>query len=496
MLKATNFITAFIVLALTGCATTKNDHQESKAQNTIVEAGDNKRVQTHLVDENLPTCINCIVGSIGDEELKRSNKKIFFLYGAEHLNLTNYYFDIPVVYNDATKKWINYFTGRGKKHYKRYAERAGRYAPVLSKILNDQGMPRDLIYLSMAESGFQNAARSWAKAVGPWQFMPFTGRRYGLEVDFYLDERRDPLKATVAASKYLTTLYGMFGSWELAMAGYNAGEGKIKRAIKRYRTKNFWKIRRGRYLKAETKNYVPKIMALAIISKNLTKFGFDEIEFQRSLDFEEVDVPANVDLYKFAEVIDSDFDQVKKYNPEILRWQTPPHGTAYKLRVPVGKKDIWEANKNTFNIMATDYKRYQLRGRASLVNVGRKFKVPAKVLAKLNNIPAHKKLYPKSTVLLPFRNDHVQKKDRLYADLYEKPRKSILRRRAYQNWIKRGKRRGKRINNPSVYYTVKKGDTLWNIAKKTGVSINTIIRSNYKLVKRRMILPGDKLAIR
>lgn len=482
-----------IILAFVSCATSK------KSDETIVsdsEVQKIERIQTHLVDENLPECNDCIIGSIGDAELKKSDKKIYFLYGAEELKLTNYYYDIPVVYNAAVKKWIKYFTTRGKNHFQRYAERAGRYAPVLSKILNDQGMPRDLIYLSMAESGFQNHARSWAKAVGPWQFMPFTGKRYGLEVDFYLDERRDPLKATVAASMYLRELYEMFDSWELAMAGYNAGEGKIKRAIKRYKTQDFWKIRNGRYLRSETKNYVPKIMALAIIGKNLKSFGFDNVEFKKALDFEEITVSANTDLYKVGEVVGEDFEMMKKFNPEILRWQTPPQGEDYVLRVPVGKKEIWEQKKNEVNVLAVDYQKYQLKGYASLYNVGRKFKVPLNILTELNNIAGKKKLYPKTVVTLPFRDDHSATEMPLYADLYEKPRKSVLRRRAYQKWIKRGKNNGEHISNPSQFYTVKKGDTLWNIARKTGVNINTIIKSNYSLVKRRMILPGDKLAIR
>lgn len=487
-------------VAFTSCANLKKEDQTTKPltkpQNEQQVKEGTTRIQTHLIDEKVPFCENCIIGSIGDEELKNSSKKIYFLYGAEHLNLTNYYFDIPVVYNRATRKWINYFTGRGRKHFQRYAERAGRYAPVLSKILNDEGLPRDLIYLSMAESGFQNAARSWAKAVGPWQFMPFTGKKFGLEVGFYLDERRDPLKATVAASKYLRYLNNMFGSWELAMAGYNAGEGKIGRAIRRYKTRSFWEIRRWRYLKAETKNYVPKIMALAIIGKNLTHFGFDEVEFESPLDFEEIAVPANSDLYRVGEAIGIDFEVVKSYNPELLRWQTPPHGKGYTLRVPVGKKAVWKNRADSTNVAAVDYKTYNLRGHASLYNVGRKFKVPLKVLSKLNNLPGRKRLYPKTTVLLPFRSNHNQRKVRLYADLYEKPRRSVRRRRTYQRWIKRGKRAGKKISNPSQFYTVKKGDTLWHIARKTGVNINTIIRSNYKLVKRRMILPGDKLAIR
>ena len=473
----------------------KSDHVEQSSNNpeTTVES----RVQKHLIDKSLPICRDCILGSIGDEELKVSDKKVYYLYGAEHLNLSNYYFDIPVIYNKAVQNWIAYFSGpRGRKHFQRYAERAGRYAPVLSKILNDQGMPRDLIYLSMAESGFQNSARSWAKAVGPWQFMPYTGKKFGLEVDFYLDERRDPLKATIAASSYLRVLHDMFDSWELAAAGYNAGEGKMSRAIRRYRTNDFWKIRKGRYLRKETKNYVPKIMALAIIGKNLSKFGFTNVEFQKPLDFEEIEVPANTDLYKIANTIDETFETVKKYNPEIMRWQIPPHGGNYVLRVPVGKKDVWEQKKNDVNVLATDYQEYHLRGRATLKDVSRKFKVPVKILSELNDIKPSKKLLPKTTVYLPFRAEHSARKMAMYKDLYERPRKSIIRKRTYNRWINRGIKRGKKINNPSQFYTVKKGDTLWTIARKTGVNINTIIRSNSKLVKRRMILPGDKLAIR
>lgn len=491
MLRTKNIFVALSVLALASCSTSKTTSSKLK----VSKDNSNKRVQNHIIDKTLPTCHGCLLGSAGDTDLKSSDKKIYFLYGAEHLNLQNKYFDIPVVYNAATKKWIKYFTGRGRELFKRYAKRSGRYAPVFSKVLNDQGLPRDLIYLSMAESGFQNHARSWAKAVGPWQFMPYTGRKFGLDVGFFLDERRDPLKATVAASMYLRDLYDMFGSWELAMAGYNAGEGKIRRSIRRYRTKNFWKIRKGRYLRAETKNYVPKIMALAIIGKNLNTFGFNDIEFDRALDFEEISVPGNTDLYNVAEVLGTSFDEIKKYNPELMRWQTPPDQSDYTLRVPVGMKKTWNNVVDKTIVIARDYKVYQLRGYASLHQVGRKFKVPAKILETINDIPANKKLFPKTAVYLPFRNDHSQK-NRLYGDLYEKPRKSVLRRRAYQKWVKRGRRRGKMINNPKQFYIVKKGDTLWNIARKTGVNINTIIRSNYKLVKRRMILPGDKLAIK
>lgn len=478
---------------LTASCATNNSNTESEK---VSDKKKSTRVQKHLVDQFLPVCANCLYGSVGDEELKASKKQIYFLYGAEHLNLENSYFDIPVVYNDATKKWIDYFTKkRGRQSFERYAKRSGRYAPVLSKILNDEDMPRDLIYLAMAESGFQNYARSWAKAVGPWQFMPYTGRRYGLEVGFFLDERRDPLKATVAASNYLKQLYQEFDSWELAMASYNAGEGKMRRAIRRYKTKNFWEIRKGRYLKSETKNYVPKIMALAIIGKNLKTFGFDDIEFDKALDFQEITVNENTDLYNLAQVLNTDFETIKKYNPELIRWQVPPENGEYKIRVPVGHKIFWDSLLDKSVVKATDYKTYQLRGYAKLSQVAKKFKVPKGILSKINDIPADKKLFPKTIVNLPFRNDHT-KGHNLYTDLYEKPRKSVLRRRTYKRWIQRGNRVGEEITDPKEFYIVKKGDNLWTISRKTGVKINTIIRSNYKLVKRRMILPGDKLAIR
>ncbi len=488
-------ILMILMLFFVACA---HDNKNQKTLAVDIAPTKPSRIQSHLIDVTPQKCRDCIIGASGDEELLKSDKKVYRLEGTEELGLlSNRLFDIPVTYNSSVKKWIKFFTTRGKKSYRRYAQRAGRYAPVLSKILNDQGMPRDLIYLSMAESGFQNHARSWAKAVGPWQFMPYTGRRFGLEVGFYLDERRDPLKATVAASNYLKKLYSMFGAWELAAAGYNAGEGKVKRAIKRYRTKNFWKIAKGRYLKSETKNYVPKIMALAIISKNLSHFGFENIEFEKALDFEEIKVAQNTDLFKVAEAMGMEFSDIKKYNPELLRWQTPPQGGDYMIRVPVGKKLSWtQATAQEKNVSATDYKTYRLRGIASLKNVGRKFKIKTKVLSQLNGISGTRRLPARTEVILPFRADHSARKNKLYSDLYERPRKSVVRRRTYQKWIKRGRRSGSRISSPRQFYTVKAGDTLWDISRKTGVNINTIIRSNYKLVKRRMILPGDKLAIK
>lgn len=492
MKKMTNLI---LVLLLSSCALGKK--QSIVSVNDKIEPIHEKDIIAQA--ERNP---NVIVGAadIPANAPHTHNRDTYFLYGAEHLNLDNYYFDIPVVYNKAVKKWIRYFKTRGRDYFERYSARAGRYAPIMGKILEDYGLPRDLIFLAMAESGFQNKAKSWARAVGPWQFMPYTGKRYGLKISWYIDERRDPIKATVAAAKYLSKLYKDFGAWELAAAAYNAGEGKMSRAIRRYKTENFWNITRGRYLKPETKNYVPKIMALAIIGKNLKAFGFEEIDFYEPLDFEEVVVKGGTDLVKVAENLGVSFEEVQYLNPEVMRWYIPKNIESYTLRLPPGNKVAFErcCTKDDFDLSAEDFQEYRVRSsRSRLRDVARKFKIKAPyVLEDINgDWKAASRLKKGTVVKLPFREGQ-SKRANMYADLYERPRKSVLRRRNYRRRIKMALRRGKRVVNPTQWYTVQKGDTLWDVARKTGVSLDTLISSNVRLVRRRMIREGDRLAIR
>lgn len=188
--------------------------------------------------------------------------------------LKNDKFDYPVIVNPAVEYWLTYFTGKGRKYFDKYLARGRYFIPTISKVLKAHNMPQDLVYLAMIESGFNNTARSHARAVGPWQFIRPTGVRYGLTVNYWLDERRDTRKSTLAAIAYLKELYEEFGSWELAAAGYNAGENKVRRAIAKYRTTNFWEISRHKFFRRETRDYVPKIMAAAIIAKNPEQFGF------------------------------------------------------------------------------------------------------------------------------------------------------------------------------------------------------------------------------
>jgi membrane-bound lytic murein transglycosylase D len=487
---------------LTSCATKPLTSTEEVAsaedyKPSVSEQAEYYRVQEELIEEDLPNCSGCIHGSAHSKTFG-AQTQVYELDPAvaQQLGLKNTKFDIPVVWNNVVAGWVKFFTGKGRKHFENYTQRAGRYAPVLSKIMADNGLPRDLIYLAMAESGFQNHARSWAKAVGPWQFMPRTGQNYGLNIDWYIDERRDPLKATIAAASYLKTLYGLFDSWELAAAGYNAGEGKVARAIRMYKTNDFWKLTKGRYLRPETKNYVPKIMALAIIGKNLDVFGFEHIEFEKALDYEEILVKGNTDLYDVAEVLEIDFTELKRYNPEVVRWQIPHYVDAYPLRVPVGAKEAWDEYENKDSVIADNFKTYVTPKWSSLSQLSQKFKVPVDVLASLNpDITSSRSISPKTPVNLPFREDHSLTAS-MYADLYEKSSRTVKKTGRYRRIVASGINRGKLIKNPSVFYTVKKGDTLWKVARVTGVPMSTIIRTNRHIVKRRMILPGDRLAIR
>ena len=481
------FEKSFLLLGLLSCSHLSND-------TTKVELTEPKVTEVVQVEAAAP---ERIMGSSKIEQHEQFHKGTYYLYGAEHLSLENYYFDIPVVYNDSVKKWMNFFLNQGRPFFERYSARAGRYAPILGTILEEHGLPRDLIFLAMAESGFQNKAKSWAKAVGPWQFMPYTGKRFGLGISWYIDERRDPIKATIAASQYLKKLFAEFGSWELAAAAYNAGEGKVSRAIRRYKTENFWNLRKGRYLRSETKNYVPKIMALAIIGKNLKTFGFEDIDFHEPLDFEEIKVGPLSDLVIVSEDINVDFEEIQRLNPEVLRWFTPPGAESYTLRVPVGVKSKWESCCLLKNYTAFQFQSYKIRGKKSkLTDVGKKFKVIPEVLKLLNpEISLRKRLKRGSVVLLPFR-ENQSRTDNMYADLYERPRKSVIRRRHYLKRLKVARRKGTKIMSPAEFYTVKRGDTLWSVARKLKVNLDTLIHSNYRLVKNRMIRAGDKLVVR
>ncbi len=244
---------------------------------------------------------------------------------------------VPIVRDHKVERHIKYFNTKIKHRFEKWLVRLGQYRPMVERVFAEFDLPLELTYLSLVESGFNPRAYSRARAAGPWQFMKATGRHYGLKVNYYVDERRDPMKSTIAAARYLRDLYDLFGDWHLAMAAYNAGEGKVGRALRRTKGTEFSHIAKSRYIRRETKEYVPRIMAATIIGRNPAQYGFNVGETTPH-QYEEVVIPRPLLLRNIAKASGVSFNTLRNLNPELRRNVTPPNVKSYLLKVPVGKK--------------------------------------------------------------------------------------------------------------------------------------------------------------
>ncbi len=251
--------------------------------------------------------------------------------GDQHL--PNY--DVPIVHNRRVELHIQSFNTSMRDRFEEWLTRTRHYKPLVEKIFTEFNLPSDLVFLSLVESGFNPKAYSRARATGPWQFMTGTARLYGLRIDHYVDERRDPVKSTVAAARYLRDLYDLFGSWPLALAAYNAGEGKVSRALQKARAESFWELSQTRLIRRETREYVPRFMAATIIAKNPEQYGFPA-DPPDPHQFEEVVVRRPVHLRDVEKATGVSYQELRRLNPELRRDVTPPDETAYHLKVPVG----------------------------------------------------------------------------------------------------------------------------------------------------------------
>jgi len=245
--------------------------------------------------------------------------------------------DYPVVENDRVHYFLDRFTGDQRRVIGRWLGRSGRYREMVRRTFRDRGLPEDLAFTAMIESGFDPGAVSRVGAKGLWQFMARTARLYGLRVDRWVDERLDPEKSTVAAAAYLADLYKQFGSWFLAQAAYNAGEVKVWRAIRLSRTTDFWELAQGRHLRNETKDFVPSIQAITLIARAPDRYGF-EVSTDALPQFETVQAPPATDLRRLARAAGLTPSALRTLNPELWRGVTPP-GAFYTLRVPPAAKD-------------------------------------------------------------------------------------------------------------------------------------------------------------
>ena len=383
-------------------------------------------------------------------------------------------FDIPIVINARVEHFVQYFQTTAKKIFVNWLARSERYIPFMRNLLKESGLPEDLVYMALIESGFNPYAYSRRKASGPWQFIYFTGKRYGLKVNWWVDERRDPEKSTIAAAKYLKDLYDLFECWYLAAAGYNAGEGKIINAMKRYRTEDFWELTKYRYLKRETKDYVPQMIAAALIAKDPEKYGFVGIEYQEPLRYEKVSVPAVTDLRLIAKACEASVEEMKDLNPELLRGCTPPDSQEYEIRIPFGKKELFQKNFETLpRHDRLQFKTHIVRKGDTIGGIARLYRVDLEPILELNRLKRSSLLSVGMNLIIPVPKD------------------------ASVAWVpERTMEKGSQpLRSEEITYTIKKGDTLWSIAQETGVNIGTLSRWN-NLHPDKKLMPGDQLRVR
>lgn len=257
-------------------------------------------------------------------------------YGAQKpLEVDQIRFDIPITYNSQTSKWVKYFQTDGRRWFQIWLDRSAKYIPHIHRLLDQQGLPRDLVYLAMIESGFSAKAISSASAVGYWQFILPTAKMYGLRYSWWIDERRDIIKSTWAASRYLSDLKKKFGSWYLAAAGYNMGETRLRRLIKRYKTRNFWILSSKKRFPQETKDYIPKLIAATIIAKAPRLYGFRSPR-GKPLKYSYFYVPGGTDLFKLARHLQIPRKSLLRLNPELLHGIIPKHVVSHRIRIPLG----------------------------------------------------------------------------------------------------------------------------------------------------------------
>lgn len=289
-------------------------------------------------------------------------------------------FDFPIDLNDKVLTWVNIFTGRIKHKIEASLSRGSRYLPMIRQIFAEEGIPQDLAFLPIVESGYINHARSPAKAVGMWQFMPATGRIFGLTGNAWVEERRDPLKATRAAAKFLRNLYRDSGDWYLALAGYNNGPGRVESCAQSIQSRNFWDMARSKWMRDATKSYVPQMCAAVLVGRFPERYGL-HVAQESPFVFETVDVDRMTSLVVLARHAGTGIDALKDLNPELLRATTPPG--RYTLRVPPGTAStVARALAKIPAAERVDFKAYVIRRGDTLAKVAARFELsPADLLA-------------------------------------------------------------------------------------------------------------------
>jgi membrane-bound lytic murein transglycosylase D len=362
--------------------------------------------------------------------------------------------DMPLTVNDEVLSFLNFFqTPRGRAIVETGLRRSGRYREMIGRVLHEEGVPQDLIYLAQAESAFQPLALSRAGARGIWQFVAYRGMEYGLRHTWWIDERQDPEKATRAAAQHLRDLYGQFGDWYLAMAAYNCGPGNVQKAIERTGYADFWELYKRNVLPRETRNYVPIILALTLIAKDAAHYGI-QVDPEQPVPTDVVKPGRAIDLRLVAETIDVDVDTLRNLNPALLRLATPDD-PSFEMHLPVGSAERFSAE--IADIPAdkwVSWRRHRIEAGETLTSIAKKYRVTPAAISDANNLDRHAALDVGEKLIIPAVAP-VESKSRL------------------------------------VRYRVRKGDTLGGIADRFSVPTEDVRKWNHMStnhVSRGMVL--------
>ena len=411
---------------------------------------------------------------------------------ATDLSRTSHDVDIPL--NRKVLSYIELFQGNLREFINEGLQRGAKYLPMIQEEFRAQALPLDLAYIPLIESAFKNTARSRVKAQGMWQFMSYTGREHGLKLNWYVDERSDPEKATKAAAQYLKTLGKMFGNdWHLAMASYNGGPGRVQRAIRRSGKKDFWSLTTtSKFLPRETREYVPMILAAIVIAKNPAQYGFD-VEPAIPLMYEKVPVSDPVDLRLVAEWTNAPIDDIEALNPELRRWTTPVRSPNYEIKVPVGSGDALRARlaeTPAENLNAFQW--HSVKRGETLLSISRKLKVRQADLAEANSLTLRSRVTPgqqliiprEPTTLLAARPDNPAPETVLAESRPVVSQKAMLVSASSES-----------VEPQRIVHRVKRGDTLFSIAKLYNTSVAALKSWNTRTIHGNRINIGDRLTI-
>jgi membrane-bound lytic murein transglycosylase D len=381
--------------------------------------------------------------------------------------------------------FVRYFREDARQNFELGLARSTKYLPMMREIFQEEGLPEQLVYLALIESNFNPRAYSRRRAVGIWQFMAGTGRKFGLRINWWVDERRDPVKSTRAAASYLKYLYEMFGEWDLAIAGYNAGEGTIERCLRRREADNFWGLCKYRDLKRETKNFVPKFLAASRIATDPEGHGFVGVQFEEPWKFDVVAVSEPVDLETIARLVDASEKEILELNPQLRRWSTPPGRGVTELRVPKGTVRQFAAGLvKLAPSQRNNIKVHTVRNGESLWLIARRYGSRVDLIQSFNRLPSASRVRAGSRLMIPLPTGEGQETIPMAEkrDIRNVPPISSS-----------PEDEPDQAGDGFIVHHVKKGDTLWSISRKYGVRIADILRWNG--LGSHHIRPGDAIRL-